>query len=143
MIRQLILFIFVTCIASTKVHATPPAQFDYMLNCQGCHLADGSGFPTRNVPDLRSHLGKFLSVDGGREFIVQVPGSAQSDLNDRDLSRVLNWMLEAFSPKELPINFKPYSENEVARLRRQPLIHVTQRRQELIKKIEIHEATKP
>ena len=58
---------------SVTANGTDPAQADYMLNCQGCHLPDGQGFPARNVPPLNNHLGKFLHVDGGREFLVQVP----------------------------------------------------------------------
>ena len=65
-------------LSSSCSWATEPAQVDYMLNCQGCHLPDGSGFPARQVPDLRNRMGSFLSVPGGREYLVQVPGTAQT-----------------------------------------------------------------
>lgn len=77
-------------LSSSCSWATEPAQVDYMLNCQGCHLPDGSGFPARQVPDLRNRMGSFLSVPGGREYLVQVPGTAQTALPDSDLARLLN-----------------------------------------------------
>lgn len=124
---------------SAKAIATPPEQFDYMLHCQGCHLPDGRGFPARKVPDLRGHMGKFLMVKGGREFLVQVPGSAQSDLNDTDLARLLNWMLQTFSAEQVPPNYTPYTAEEVSHWRQQPLSYVSEIRQQLIEKIQQHE----
>lgn len=118
------------------VLATEPVQFDYMMNCQGCHLSNGEGFPARNVPRVKDHLGKFLHVEGGREFLIQVPGSSQSDLDDKKLSAVINWMLTTFSASELPQDFKPYTENEVSRLRTKTLIDVKGAREVLMSRIE-------
>lgn len=120
-------------------HATAPEEFNYMLHCQGCHLPDGRGFPSRNVPDLRDQMGKFLRTERGREFVVRVPGSAQSDLDDLELAKLLNWMLIRFSPDQIPEGNKPYTELEVSRLRQDPLINVRDTRQELIREIEDYE----
>ena len=122
-------------LAASSGWATEPAEADYMLNCQGCHLPDGSGFPARQVPDLRNQMGRFLSVPGGREFLVQVPGSAQTALNDADLARLLNWMLLRFSAAQLPANFQPYTAAEVGALRKQPLAQVSEVRSELLERI--------
>jgi hypothetical protein len=126
-------------LAASSSWATEPAEADYMLNCQGCHLPDGSGFPARQVPDLRDQMGRFLSVPGGREFLVQVPGSAQSGLSDADLARVLNWMLLRFSTAQIPADFQPFSAAEVGPLRRQPLARVNEVRSELLERIVRHE----
>lgn len=115
--------------------ATEPAEADYMLNCQGCHLPDGSGFPARQVPDLRNQMGRFLRVPGGREFLVQVPGSAQTALSDADLARLLNWMLLRFSAAQLPEDFQPFTAVEVGPLRKQPLTRVSEVRGELLERI--------
>ena len=122
-------------LAASSGWATEPAEADYMLNCQGCHLPDGSGFPARQVPDLRNQMGRFVSVPGGREFLVQVPGSAQTALNDADLARLLNWMLLRFSAAQLPANFQPYTAAEVGALRKQPLARVSEVRSELLERI--------
>lgn len=120
---------------SLATQATDRVQFDYMMNCQGCHLPQGQGFPKRDVPAVNGHLGKFLHVEGGRDFLIQVPGSAQSDLNDERLTAVINWMLTTFSSEELPVNFQPYSVAEVSSLRKNPLIDVKGTRADLIEKI--------
>ncbi len=115
--------------------ATEQRQFDYMINCQGCHLPDGSGNPDREVPAFPGELGKFLSVPGGREYLVQVPGSALSGLSDDALAGVLNWMLETFSTAELPNGFKPYSGEELHAWRQRPAVDVARVRAELLQRI--------
>ena len=122
-------------LAASSGWATEPAEADYMLNCQGCHLPDGSGFPARQVPDLRNQMGRFLSVPGGREFLVQVPGSAQTALNDADLARLLNWMLLRFSAAQLPANFGPTGIDFGLDDRKQPLAQVSEVRSELLERI--------
>lgn len=111
------------------------ARQNYMLNCQGCHLPDGSGSPG-NVPKLNDFVGYFLHVPGGREFIAQVPGVASAPISDAELAGVMNWMLLTFSAKELPTPFKPYSAAEIGALRKAPLVEVDRRRGELLTRIQ-------
>jgi len=108
----------------------------YMLNCQGCHQADGRGLQG-SVPDMRNFVGKFLDTPGGREFLVQVPGSANSPLSDAALAELLNWILITMSFTALPGNFRPYSAAEVEALRTQTLVDVDARRAELVLTMEI------
>jgi hypothetical protein len=75
-------------------------------------------------------------VPGGREYLVQVPGAAQSELTDERLAEVLNWILRSFSAAELPPDFIPYTAPEVARLRRSPLVEVIPARGDLLRRIE-------
>jgi hypothetical protein len=124
-----------TGLIALPLGATEPRQFDYMLNCQGCHLPDGSGNPQRQVPAFPGQLGKFLSVPGGREYLVQVPGSALSGLSDDSLAGVLNWMLETFSAAELPDGFTPYTGEELHAWRQQPPVDVGPVRQQLLQSI--------
>ena len=111
------------------------ARLNYILHCQGCHLPDGSGFAGK-VPNMNNYVGNFLKVNGGREFIVSVPGSALAPIDDNALAELLNWMLFAFSARQVPENFIPYSVDEVARLRRQPLQEVEKLRATLVSGIE-------
>ncbi|UUT22914.1 hypothetical protein [Pseudomonas sp. T8] len=117
------------------VSATEQRQFDYMINCQGCHLADGSGNASRQVPSFPGQLEKFLSVSGGREYLAQVPGSALSGLSDERLAGVLNWMLEEFSTTALPTDFKPFTGGEIHPWRDQVPIDVGKIREELLERI--------
>lgn len=107
-------------------------ELDYTLNCAGCHRADGAGTPG-SVPPLAGAVGRFLGVPGGREFVVQVPGVATSELDDAALAAVLNWMLARFDAEHLPRDVAPYTREEVARLRKTPLTNVDRVRAQLLR----------
>ena len=108
-----------------------PARLDYMLQCQGCHLADGSGSPGA-VPDLRGSLARIASIPGGREYLVRVPGAAQSPLSDQRLAAVLDWMIREFGPAEAAAAAEPYRAEEVARWRARPYLEVESVRRALL-----------
>jgi mono/diheme cytochrome c family protein len=106
----------------------------YTLNCWGCHQPHAEGIPG-TVPRLAHSMAYFLTVPGGREFLVRVPGVANSSLSDPETAAVLNWLLVTFNKPELPADFKPYTAGEVARLRHDPLLDVKHTRIELARKI--------
>ncbi len=99
---------------------TRDAATNYMLNCQGCHKADGSGQPGR-VPPLRNSVSRFLSIAEGRAYLGRVPGTSESMLGDRDRAEVLNWIVTVFDREHLPPTFTPYTEEELARYRHDPV----------------------
>lgn len=136
MVKSLLALIAGIFALLSPAQATEGVQRDYMLNCQGCHLDDGMGFPERGVPRLTGYMGNFLKVPGGREFLVQVPGSASSSLSDEHLADLLNWMLARFSAQERPANYSPYNAAEVHRLRSSPLVAVTEKRSSLVRQIQ-------
>ncbi len=111
------------------------ARLDYMLHCQGCHLERGEGYPGK-VPRMTDFVGRFLSSEAGRRFLIQVPGVAFSRLDDARVARLMNWMLRAFSAAELPADFRPYTADEVARLRRQPVADPRQRRRDILARLD-------
>lgn len=100
--------------------AASNSRVDWMINCQGCHGATADGFGTQ-VPSMRETVSKFLTVRGGREYLVQVPGSANAAIDSKKLAALLNWMLRTFDPDHLPKDFKPYTEAEVSELRKTSL----------------------
>jgi len=110
-------------------------QFLFMMECQGCHLSDGSG-GVNAVPSMKGEVAKFLTIPGGREFLVQVPGVAHSALNDTEITAILNWSLNKFGPVDIAAQYPPYTVEEVSRLRKTPLLEVKQKRMELLKLIE-------
>ncbi len=114
------------------VAAAETPHINYMLECQGCHLADGMGSAGK-VPALKNFVGRFLTVTGGREFLVRVPGSAQSVLDDRELAEVLNWIIRRFGPDDVSREFVAFTREEVARYRGRPLTDVESVRSELIR----------
>jgi hypothetical protein len=102
----------------------------YMMECQGCHLADGGG-GLNSIPTLHNNVAKFPAVPGGREYLVQVPGVALSSLSDQDITAVLNWMLRKFGPAEWTSRYAPYTVEEVAILRKHPLTEIGSTRADL------------
>lgn len=107
------------CLAIPASAATPAshARTNYMLHCSGCHQQDGGGNPENGIPDMKNKVGHFLRDADGRDFLVQVPGTSQAALNDAQIADLLNWMVHAFSAEQVPAGFRPYSTEEVTRLR--------------------------
>ncbi|WP_232786458.1 cytochrome c [Achromobacter sp. DH1f] len=93
------------------------ARADYVLKCAGCHRVDGRGSTPHGIPDFRNSVGAFVHLPAGREYLIRVPGAAYSPLSNADLAAVLNWVLLTFSPAQLPPDFQPYTEAEVAAVR--------------------------
>ena len=122
-------------LAAASARADPDT--DYILNCRGCHGPDGSGI-VGAAPSFRGQVGKFLWVPGGREYLIRVPGTAQSELSDARVAALLNWIVREFSPDEVPADFAPYSAEEVSRHRRPPLSEVNNVRRELLQAIAAH-----
>lgn len=127
-----LLFLAIWGAAGTTRAETP--SINYMLQCQGCHLADGAGSPGA-VPPLRNLVGKFLRVSGGREYLVRVPGSAQSELSHGELAELLNWIVRRFGPEEDAAALAPFTAEEVERWRRRPLVEVEAVRRDLLRRI--------
>lgn len=115
---------FATAVAAAGDDETE--RFDYVLNCAGCHLGDGSGSAT--VPKL-TELAPILDVEGGRAYLARVPGVAQAPLSDDRLARLLNWVIENMSGLVLAV---PYSAEEVGLLRADPLRAPEKERERLL-----------
>jgi hypothetical protein len=100
----------------------------------GCHRPDGTG-SEGTAPSLAGTVAKFLNVRGGREYLGRVPGVATSPLSNADLAEVMNWMLWRFDEAHVPVDFKPYTAEEVGGLRAHPLrLDASQMRRDLLKK---------
>ena len=110
---------------------TSSARGHYVLHCAGCHRVDGSGTPARYVPDLR-HLGQFLQLDGGRAFVIGVPGVMGSGLSDAQVAEVANWLLATMARDSVPEGHQPYTAAEVAAARQRPMADVAAVRQRLM-----------
>lgn len=122
--------------ATTFVYAVEPinerrALFNYQILCQGCHVGDGRG--GKDVPNMKGLVGQFLKTLKGREYLVRVPGSANSALNSQELAELLNWMIPYFGKGSMPKEFKQYTTQEVEKLRENPLMEVVEYRATLVK----------
>lgn len=108
---------------------------DYMLKCMGCHGPDGAAVVGK-VPALKDSVAQFLSVDGGRAYLVQVPGSRQSPLSDTAVADLLNWLLPHFDAAHMPADFQPFTGEEVTGLRAHRIPNVKTERARLIDEID-------
>jgi mono/diheme cytochrome c family protein len=106
------------------------AQFNYQMFCQGCHTPDGTG--AMSVPRMKDQVGYFLETPRGREYLVRVPGSATSALDNDQLAEVLNWILLEFAGESLSPGYQAYTAEEVGRMRREPLNEVDDYRAQLL-----------
>lgn len=100
--------------------AAADPEVDYLLHCGGCHRPDASGVPPA-VPPLAGTLGRIAATAEGRDYLVRVPGAAQTPLTDDALAAVVNWVLLEFNAESLPADFKPLTGKEVGRSRKNAL----------------------
>ena len=107
-----------------------PAQ-DYTLYCMGCHGAQAQGVPGR-IPPLAGAVSLFMRTPEGRDYVLRVPGAANSALPDAQLAAVLNWLAETYGAAGAP-RPAPFTVDEVTRVRRTPLADVQARRREVIR----------
>lgn len=126
-------------IAFAAAAAMPPAwgspQQDYMLYCQGCHGAQAQGVPGK-VPPLAGSLALFMRSAAGRDYLLRVPGAANSALTDAQLTAVLNWLAESFPPVGVTTpRPEPFTVAELAQLRRLPLANVQETRREVVRSL--------
>ena len=84
----------------TAAASAGPAQ-DYTLYCMGCHGAQAQGVPGK-IPPLAGALARFMRTPEGRNYVLRVPGAANSALADAQLAAVLNWLAERYSAPDEP-----------------------------------------
>jgi len=122
----------------TPIHlANYSPAVNYQLQCLGCHLTNGEGAPRHDIPMMKGFVGNFLKVEGGREFLIRVPGASLSALSNQQLAELLNWMLrdDGIAGGSAPKNFKPYTEQEVETNRGVMIKDLIGHRQNLIEQI--------
>jgi mono/diheme cytochrome c family protein len=105
---------------------------NYQLQCMGCHRADGSGEPGR-VPSMRRSLALLSATPEGRDYVIRVPGVAQSPLSSEDTAALLNWMMRNLGDLRVPAGVADYSAAEVQRSRVRPLAEVKSLRARLLR----------
>ncbi len=122
----------VTGFVSMATQASP-AQ-DYMLNCMGCHGTQAEGVPGK-VPPLANTLSRFMRTAAGRNYILRVPGAANSALSDAQLAAVLNWLAVTYDSGASTHTLEPFTSAEVAEVRHTPLISVLATRSAVVRSL--------
>lgn len=123
-------------LVSTTVQAAERSpQVNYLLRCQGCHLADGAGLPAAGIPDFVDQVGVFAGLAEGRQYLMHVPGVIGSSLSDHEIADVLNYIMETYSGSSLPAGFQPFTAGEVASLRATEIGNVVKYRRVVVDKL--------
>lgn len=129
--------LFASFVVSQSTSATEinekRATFNFQMFCLGCHTPDGVG--GNGVPKFKGFIGHFLKTQTGREYLVRVPGSANSAMNNSELAEVLNWTINKFAEESAPKTWPAYTAEEVGEYRQDPLMEVFEYRKQLIKDI--------
>jgi cytochrome c553 len=114
---------------------------DYMLYCMGCHAPDAQGLPGK-IPPLAGSLARFMRTSEGRDYVLRVPGAANSALSDAQLAAVLNWIAARYPDAAEPPP-APFTVEEVTRARRTPLADVKATRREVVRSLAASGAAPP
>jgi cytochrome c553 len=115
--------------AAAPTHAG--AEQNYILYCRGCHGADAEGVAGK-IPPLAGALARFMRAPEGRNYVLRVPGAANSALTDAQLAGVLNWLAERYPAADAP-QVAPFTVEEVTRIRHTPLADVLATRREVVR----------
>lgn len=135
--KTLVVLVAMTVAASAEsapgVASEQRAKMNWMLNCQGCHLPDATG-SRGGAPSMVDDVARFLSVEGGREYLTRVPGVANAGLANDQLAELLNWTLATFDRRHMPADFEPFTAEEIATGRARPLVSDAALMREALKK---------
>lgn len=127
--------------AAGEAHRLAPngqtPHMNFLHYCAGCHLPDGTGKPSKGIPNMQGVLGQFLRVEGGREFIIKVPGVSHTPLADSDVAALMNWLLDGMAQPSTPPNTPPYTAQEVTRLRSERMVDIPGTRKEIVERLKI------
>ncbi len=104
---------------------------DYLLYCRGCHLHTGDAVPTASIPGLHE-LAPLLESQEGRDYLIRVPGVAQSGMDDARLAAVLNWVIVNFNADTVGDDFERFTTEEVSKARPIVLVDPLRARAEIL-----------
>ncbi len=112
------IFVCVSSVATADDKAySNQGRTDFLLHCSGCHAQDGRGLENKGIPALKDQVGYFLRTDGGRAYVMQIPGLLSAGMSDARAADVTNYILARFAGASLPENFIPYTAEEAKRYR--------------------------
>jgi cytochrome c553 len=118
-------------LTATLARASPVQ--DYVLYCMGCHGAEAQGVAGK-VPPLAGSVALLMRSPEGRDYVLRVPGAANSALSDEQLAAVLNWLAQRYPPPgSTAPAAAPFTAAEVGGLRHTPLANVKESRREVIR----------
>lgn len=100
---------------SFALSAGHSASSNFVQYCSGCHGQDGGGGGVNSgVPDFRNFVGAFAGDDGGRTYVLHVPGVVNTSLDDAEIAAVINYLMRTWGGTSLPVDFVEFTADEVS-----------------------------
>jgi hypothetical protein len=121
---------------SLDARASPPVASSFILHCSGCHGLEGGGIGSRSgVPDFRDSVGFLAGDEGGRTYLLQVPGVGNSGLDAEQVAAVMNYVIRTWGGISLGNDFVPFTAAEVRRRRAYPVADVVRLRRQVVERL--------
>jgi hypothetical protein len=108
----------------------------FTQHCSGCHgLKGDGGSVTSGIPRFQDSVGAFSDDDGGRTYVLHVPGVANTNLDDEAIATVLNYLMTRWGGKSLPDDYRAFTRDEVARRRHYAIADVVALRRKVVARL--------
>lgn len=108
----------------------------YLLRCSGCHRANGEGSPSGGVPPLPGYFGPMAADPDGRLYIAHVPGVSAARLNEAQLAKVLNYLIDEWGQQPDRVTPDYFTVKELRALKATPVQDIVEFRRGIVKRME-------
>jgi cytochrome c553 len=121
---------------SFAVSADHSASSNFIQYCSGCHGQDGRGGGVNSgIPDFRNFVGAYASDDGGRTYVLHVPGVVNTSLDDAEIAAVINYVMKTWGGTSLRAGFIPFTAREVTSRRARSVPDVVALRRQIVQRL--------
>ncbi|KEP69958.1 cytochrome C [Thioclava dalianensis] len=124
--RALLAVVFCPTLAISAQAEALSAHNNYLLRCSGCHGRTGAGSQEGGIPEFRNSVSHIAATDLGRTYLMHVPGVVSTGLDDAEISKVMNYVLDTWGD-----GTHHFSSDEVHRRRALPVADVVELRKQL------------
>lgn len=126
--RWLVAVLLLGC-AAVAVAADRSPYANYVLRCAGCHGLDGEGVITGGIPPFPGYVDALFRDEQARLYLMHVPGVVGASLSNQEIAEVMNYVVQRWGTESG--NVRLFTEEEVGRLRAQPVVDVVAFRREI------------
>jgi cytochrome c553 len=121
---------------SFALSAGHSASSNFIQYCSGCHGQNGRGGGVNSgIPDFKNFVGAFASEDGGRTYVLHVPGVVNTNLDDAEIAAVINYIMRTWGGTSLRADFVEFTADEVRARRARSVPDVVALRRRVVERL--------
>jgi cytochrome c553 len=121
---------------SFAVSAGHSASSNFIQYCSGCHGQNGRGAGVNSgIPDFKNFVGAFASDDGGRTYVLHVPGVVNTSLDDAEIAAAMNYIMRTWGGTSLRADFVEFTADEVRTRRARSVPDVVALRRQVVERL--------